>query len=105
MMTWKAAIVYPDGFNKEQVMVQKSLAIKNDDQKEETKDLESIHEETEKSESQDINNIETNAEISEVVNSQKVITITKHPGSIEEFLPSKKLMEQGQLQVEHYQFF
>ena len=90
----KAAIVYPDQFNREQVMIQKSLINQNDPDK--IEEVDSSAEQSEKykrdrSSSEDMR--------------QEQSRISVHIGSVEEYLGNRVLFEQGQMKVGDYCFF
>lgn len=108
MISWKAAIEYPEQFNRDQILIKKSLAIKADQSQEEIKEVDSEHEETDgnKSETQSQDIVRKSSEIQPIIfDKDTEVSISKHVGSIEEFLTDKLLIEQGQVHFEEYQFF
>lgn len=97
VLAHKAAHVYPDKFNRDQMMVQKSLK---------TPGLEDIKID-EADESAEQSEKETNkVKVEEVkLPENKPERLSVHVGSVEEFLGSRVLFEQGQMQVSDYNFF
>ena len=109
VINWESAIVYPDKFNRDQILIQKSLAIKEEQSHDEIKEVDSEHEETDpnhterEQSSREMNSV--SKAIEQEYEQQKEISISKHVGSVEEFSPAKLLIEQGQVQLDEYDFF
>lgn len=101
--------MYPEKFNRDQLLIKKSLAIKEEQSHDEIEEVDSEHEETDpnaserQQSSREVNSV-TKA-IEQEYELTKEISISRHAGSVEEFSPAKLLIEQGQVQLDEYDFF
>ena len=96
----KGAIVYPEQFNRKQVMIQKSLINQNNPDK--IEEVDSSAEQSDKiDKSRRYKRERSSSEYSKL--SENRLSI--HIGSVEEYLGSRVLFEQGQMRVGDYCFF
>ena len=105
MIAFKAAIIYPEKFNRDQVLIKKSLADQENLANEEIKEVDSDAEQSDKERKLAKDSKSRAKQNNEDENLIAKQMLSMHVGSVEEFLPNRVLFEQGQIKIDEYFFF